>query len=525
MNLSLKTKNFLFFITVLLIAIVNFSTMLMTEESSAVKEYWVDHTYEVIHESSALLAALTDAETGQRGYLVSLSKDYLAPFHYGKQYTFIHLETLQQLTADNVIQQQRLKTLRELIEQKFAELQKTIDLTKEGRIEKSLQVVNSHLGKQLMDKIRILLEEFKQEEEALLRKRKSDFDNEKKYIRQWYLFMLIVMIVLVIMIGIFIQKKIISPLVYLTESAIKQDKKEQLATSNNNEITQLTNAFHQMNSDIHERTDKIIENEKVLQQLVHEKTQALAAAENADKAKTVFLSSMSHELRTPLNAILGFSQLLEMKVSDELLLQNVKEINAAGKDLLNLVNDIFEFTKIGIECIELTQTKFELMSMIEECISITLPLAKQYGIQINPIEKGNNFILLADKDRLKKVILNLISNAIKYNREKGQVSIAVFKQDNTKIRIAVADTGHGIKENDIDKLFAPFNRLNKGNCNIKGVGIGLVIAKSLVELMGGKIDFNSKEGKGSTFYIDMPTHENYEEKNEIISNDDKTVMG
>lgn len=228
-------------------------------------------------------------------------------------------------------------------------------------------------------------------------------------------------------------------------------------------------------------------------------------AERANNAKSDFLSRMSHELRTPLNAILGFTQLIELDDSlPELTRDNLKEIRDGGHHLLTLINDVLDLAKVEAGHVDLSLEPVLYDALIPECIAMIDPIANQHNIQIYNSSSSGNIVLRADNIRIKQVIINLLSNAIKYNRRGGQVKISVNLNDNNFYRISITDTGIGIKEENLTALFEAFNRLDAENSEIEGTGIGLVITKNLVELMGGKIGVDSEYGVGSTFWIEIP---------------------
>jgi len=255
-------------------------------------------------------------------------------------------------------------------------------------------------------------------------------------------------------------------------------------------------------------------------------------AERANRAKSEFISRMSHELRTPLNAILGFAQLFDEGRLNEDEKENVSEIIRAGRHLLSLINEVLDMTRIEVGQIALSLETVNLGTVVEEVFSLVKPLAGAREIRLERSPELQSAYVLADCQRLKQALLNLISNAVKYNHKSGHVSVGCEildgpiwdlekianaendvpaevadenEHDKRRTRIWVTDTGPGIAAVNFDKIFQPFERLGMEHRGIEGTGIGLSVTKRLVEIMGGEIGFDSVLGKGTTFWIKLPT--------------------
>ncbi|MDX1812391.1 MAG: PAS domain-containing protein, partial [Gammaproteobacteria bacterium] len=228
-------------------------------------------------------------------------------------------------------------------------------------------------------------------------------------------------------------------------------------------------------------------------------------AAQANKAKSQFLSNMSHELRTPLNAVLGFTQLLQFDDELNQLQRNtLNDIYKAGNHLLNLINEVLDLSRIESDNLKIEIEYLELTEILAENIALIEPTIAQSNLSLDyKLDNLEGIYIYGDRTRITQVLTNLLSNAVKYNKPNGKISL-YFEEKNNKVRIYIQDTGNGIPDEQQKNVFQAFNRLGAENSAIEGTGIGLVITKNLVELQSGHMGFESKEGVGTTFWVEFP---------------------
>ncbi len=231
--------------------------------------------------------------------------------------------------------------------------------------------------------------------------------------------------------------------------------------------------------------------------------EAKREADRANTAKSEFLSRMSHELRTPLNAILGFGQLLQLDDLTEEQDESVDHILRAGRHLIGLINEVLDLARIESGNLALSPEAVDVHQVLKDTIDLIGPLAAERAISLQaPSPQDCAWTVQADPQRLKQVLLNLASNAVKYNRHGGSISLSCHAGDG-RLRIAVADTGPGIPADKLPRLFTQFDRLGAEHTSVQGTGMGLVLSKRLAEAMGGALTVDSVEGQGTTFTLEV----------------------
>jgi PAS domain S-box-containing protein len=237
--------------------------------------------------------------------------------------------------------------------------------------------------------------------------------------------------------------------------------------------------------------------EEALQQAKHD-------ADRANRAKSDFLSKMSHELRTPLNAILGFGQLLQLEELSQEQSEGVDHILRGGRHLLGLINEVLDISRIETGSLSLSPEPVDVLEVVKDTVDLIGPLAAEREITVQaPSEADRTWTVRADHQRLRQVLLNLASNAVKYNRHGGRIRVACQPAPTGRVAIVVQDNGDGIPADKMARLFTPFDRLGAEQSEVQGTGMGLALSRGLMEAMGGSLTAESVEGEGTTFTVEL----------------------
>jgi len=229
--------------------------------------------------------------------------------------------------------------------------------------------------------------------------------------------------------------------------------------------------------------------------------------DRVDTANSEYLARMSHELRTPLNAILGFAQLLELEELGDEQNENLQFILSAARHLLRLINEVLDITEIEAGRLPLSLEPVPVAEVVAETVSLIRPLADQHQVLLVSPPQDTQVHVLGDRQRLKQILLNLLSNAVRYNRQGGRVELEYTPAGNGGLRVQVRDTGRGIGPEALGQLFVPFERPGGEQTGVEGAGLGLPLSRRLAEAMGGTLDLVSTPDQGSTFWVELPVAE------------------
>lgn len=499
MKLTIKQGSNLFFATVLTLVLLIIFVFKFSQDDARKNEYWVTHTHEVINASNLLINALKDAETGQRGYLLSQDESYLTPYFNGVEMALKQIKYLTDKVSDNPIQQNRIFHIDKLVEAKFIELEQTIDLQIQGDRKQALDIVKTNLGFEIMNQIRVAINEFIETEQELLATRKKHYLKGVWQSQAVIISLLVVVIIFLIVIAFLVRANIIKPINILIENtkAINVENEVKLKKLHvNNELGDLTKAFINMNK----RMFGAIEEFKF----------AKIESDRASEAKSSFLANMSHEVRTPINGIYGSLQMLKQnsysKQQDYVDLVESSLISCQA--LLVIINDILDFSKIEAGHLDLETIPFNFEHLLQLVISDLSPVASGKNIEITQI-KSDNYEegWLGDPTRVKQILLNLVSNAVKFT-DNGEVKIhysTITHNQLSHLNFVIKDTGIGMTTKTLESLFDRFEQADKSTTRrYGGTGLGMSITNALVHLMKGNISVSSEIGKGSCFDVTIP---------------------
>jgi signal transduction histidine kinase/ActR/RegA family two-component response regulator len=431
----------------------------------------------------ALHTLIAEGASGVRGFLLTGREEFLSPYWNAEQRIPPTLETLHE-TIQDPLQAARLDAAAQLVATKRASLNK---LRREGaQLEPEALQTHLRASKQVLDELRTQITDLGDGEAKLLTERIATAAVARRRESIANVVMAVVGLAGAAVALWMLSSGIIRPLQTAATNA------ERLASGlplmpppvARDEIGQLAERLHRASLLLAERAEQ---------------------ARSASRAKTEFLSRTSHELRTPLNVILGFAQLLESDLRGTPAAASVGQVLGAGRHLLSLIDEMLDIARIESGEIALHPQSVALEPLLQELQALTTPLATQNGVQLQVVGSGT-LAVQADRQRLRQVLLNLLTNAIKFNRSGGSVRLSA-EREGDRVRIAVTDTGVGIAPEQIERLFSPFERLDAERRGVEGTGLGLAISHQLMKRMHGSIEVRSELGHGSVFTLVLDSAE------------------
>jgi signal transduction histidine kinase len=453
-------------------------------------ERLVAHTHQVIETNAAVLARMVDAETGERGYIITGDSAFLDPYRGAEQDAIAHIGDLRRLTADNPSQQARIDTLTGLVNRRFTVLDARIRTRREHGFERVQTdfAVNGG-GKPVMDSARSVLGVIAAAETRLLEARSA---KQRAYQTEvaWIVILGAGAAALVaLVISLMLSR---SAAVEAGLSSEVRKRADELEAAN----TQLQNQASEMemlNEELQTTNDQLAER--------------TVEAEQANRIKADFLANMSHDLRTPLNAIVGYVDLLETGVHGPMgseQANDLRRIKRSAAHLRALITEVLGFAKIEAGQLQLAIEDVHMDAVLGELRPIVEPQVEAKGLTLRT-SCPPDLVVRADREKIDQILVNLVGNAIKFTNGGGSVAIEC-RSDGASVRIDVRDTGVGIPANQLDAIFVPFVQLEASGHrgDDRGVGLGLAIGRQLAQAMRGDVTVESVVGGGSTFTLRLP---------------------
>ncbi|HZS60768.1 MAG TPA: CHASE3 domain-containing protein [Gemmatimonadaceae bacterium] len=435
---------------------------------------------------SQTLQRLTDAETGQRGYLLTGEERYLTPYRGAASDVRQELNVLRTLTLDNGYETQHVGKLAGIVERKFGELDSTIALRQAAGFGPAAALVATDRGRLLMDSARAVVADLAAEELTVVGADLRAVERQRALAE----IIAVVGAASIAIISILVNALIESQRAVLAEQASELRHQADVAAEQAVELEMANTELSAQNVELETANEE-------LEAARHD-------AEAANEAKASFLATMSHELRTPLNAISGYVDLMLAGIRGPLTDQqqsDLDRIRRAGVHLMGLINDVLNFAKLEAGQVEVLERVVDVCETIRGATMLLEPIAAAKGVSLSAPEGNGDVLAYADRDKVVQVALNLIGNAIKFTNTGGSVAVDCQPDSVSQmVDVIVRDTGRGIPADDAKSIFEPFVQV--GRIKVEGgggVGLGLAISRELARRMGGDITVNSIEGVGSTF--------------------------
>ncbi len=496
LNLSLASKGAAIVAIPLICTLSMLVLVAVMYQGTEAARGWVMHTERILSDSNKTVAAVLSAESTFRGYLLTREPEFL-DLHYATRIDLQKgMNQLLVLTSDNPGQHERIRHVAGLMREELTILDSQIALTKSNPTVDLAEAVN--VSRKRIMAVRAAMAEFDERESQLLDERRNWNAIQASRVRVTLWLFCVVGAFSTVMGALLFTAGVSRRIEKLVENTQRFSRREPLVPMEPgvDAIGRLAEALSDAEQIVRDREQRLVENAAELEQ-------SRKRAEAATRAKTDFLASMSHEIRSPMNAIIGMSDLLAKTTLTREQEEYIGILQRAGNNLLSVINDILDLSKIEAGRVELDHVQFDCSAVVDRVIEVASVASWAKGVElIGNYVPGAPRHFLGDPDRLQQVLLNLVSNAVKFT-EKGEVVVKVEAGDPPEsIHVSVLDTGIGIAEEKIDVIFEKFAQADSSTTRkYGGTGLGLAICKQLVELMGGRIWVDSKIGEGSTFHF------------------------
>jgi signal transduction histidine kinase len=486
-------------IVVLAFALVLYRAIEWHQETAA----RVDRTHVVLSQMAELEARMVDAETGQRGYIITGDSSYLGPYEGASADAEVLLADLRLALGDDPEQRATLEQLAAVVHERLEILDARVVIRADSGFPAARTAVITGGGRDAMNRVRALVDELEERENEQL----SAYQTTEARADTLVLVALLTGVIVVIGAALFTSRVLVGQ-----ERSVREMNKE-LTVANvqlQEQAIELETQAEELQTQSMHLEELTVELEASNEELQTTATQAehnARESERANRAKTDFLATMSHELRTPLNAITGYVDLLELEVHgevNELQRSSLERVRFNAKHLLVLINDILNFAKLEAGSIELRPSRLALDAVLNETVELVGPLLDAKGIHFDYAVLPSETMVVGDRDRIRQVLFNLITNAIKFTGAGGTVSLSA-DSDNGSVHIRVRDTGPGIPQDMQERIFDPFVQLRRGAGGglSDGVGLGLAISRELARAMHGDLVVESEPEQGATFTLTL----------------------
>jgi signal transduction histidine kinase len=499
----------------------------------------VVNTHRAIEATQAVLQDITDAETGERGFLITADERYLEPYHSALNRLAADRALLRTLASTDAVQNHGLDSLSSAVDAKVAELANTITIMRTSGSDAARAEVDTHLGQRKMVVIRGLLQNIAAHQQALLEQRIAESDRNFRIVEAVIVAGTITAIVIALMLNTLLTRFANAQ----ADAARRLDAQNRELGDSNRKLGELMVELELQNKQLQEQavemesqqshlqeqaTEMEMQSEELrstIEQLEHQTTiaekartvaeEATRNAEEANRAKSLFLTTMSHELRTPLNAIGGYVDLLALEIRGPLVdaqREDLRRIKKSGQHLLSLINDILNLAKIESGQLDLHIRDASLATVFENVDTLVAPQFNTKGINYAFPRCDPSLHVRADGEKLQQILLNVLSNACKFTDAGGTVTVECDVDGDGPgrasdfVAITVRDTGRGIAQDKLEKIFEPFVQIDRHLTGVsqQGVGLGLAISRDLARSMSGDLVAQSSEGVGTMFVLTIP---------------------